>query len=158
LPVIGDSFHGFGRQNACSWLPDRRAVSVFTWSAGDKRDDILFYALRIDEHPVSHPASVSSGLGLTGGAVFPKLSKLLNQENALSAPCLRGDFYSPHAHMSAYSHSSAVRGSGRARRRVVPVGHSRVAHIEKRSWKQTCHGLAWPHKARREETCGSRGR
>jgi hypothetical protein len=40
---------------------------------------------------------VSSLLGpLTGGVVFRKLSKLLDQENALSAPCLRGDVYSPH--------------------------------------------------------------
>jgi hypothetical protein len=30
-------------------------------------------------------------------AVGSKLSKLLNQEDALSGPCLRGDFYSPHA-------------------------------------------------------------
>ena len=29
--------------------------------------------------------------------MFPKLSKLLNQEDALSAPCLRCDFYSPQA-------------------------------------------------------------
>ena len=28
---------------------------------------------------------------------FPKLSKLLNQEDALSIPCLRGDFCSPQA-------------------------------------------------------------
>jgi hypothetical protein len=38
-----------------------------------------------------HPASVSSGLvPVTGGVVFSKLSKLLNQEGALSVPCLRG--------------------------------------------------------------------
>jgi hypothetical protein len=29
--------------------------------------------------------------------VFSKLSKLLNQEDALSGPCVRGDFCSPHA-------------------------------------------------------------
>jgi hypothetical protein len=28
----------------------------------------------------------------SGGVVFSRLSKLLNQENALSAPCLHGDF------------------------------------------------------------------
>jgi hypothetical protein len=28
-----------------------------------------------------------------GNRVFPKLSKLLNQEDALSVPCLRGDFW-----------------------------------------------------------------
>jgi hypothetical protein len=32
-----------------------------------------------------------------GGLVFAKLSKLLNQENALSAPCLRSGFGSPQA-------------------------------------------------------------
>jgi hypothetical protein len=37
------------------------------------------------------------GLGLSGGVVFSKLSKLLNQEDALSVPCFRGDFYSPQA-------------------------------------------------------------
>jgi hypothetical protein len=35
--------------------------------------------------------------GRCPGVVFPKLSKLLNQEVALSAPCLRGDFCSPQA-------------------------------------------------------------
>ena len=38
-----------------------------------------------------HPASVvpwSGWPGLSGGVAFPKLSKLLNQEDALSAPCL----------------------------------------------------------------------
>jgi hypothetical protein len=34
---------------------------------------------------------------VTGGVVFSKLSKLLNQEDALSAPCLRGEFCSPQA-------------------------------------------------------------
>jgi hypothetical protein len=31
------------------------------------------------------------------GVAFPKLSKLLNQENALGAPCLRGELCSPQA-------------------------------------------------------------
>src|ERR1700739_1804810 len=36
------------------------------------------------------------GLGpVAGGVVFFKLSKLLNQEDALSVPCLRGVFCSP---------------------------------------------------------------
>ena len=44
----------------------------------------------IGERPICHPASVSSGPGLvTGGVVVSKLSKLLNQEDALSAPCLK---------------------------------------------------------------------
>jgi hypothetical protein len=57
--------------------------------SGDKRDDIFVYALRMGERPVCHPASVSSDLGtVTGGVVLSKLSKLLNQEDALSVPCL----------------------------------------------------------------------
>jgi hypothetical protein len=36
------------------------------------------------------------GLGYLWCA-FLKLSKLLNQENALGAPCLRGEICSPHA-------------------------------------------------------------
>jgi hypothetical protein len=40
--------------------------------------------------PCGTPAAVSSGPGpVTGGVVFSKLSKLLNQEDALSAPCLQ---------------------------------------------------------------------
>jgi hypothetical protein len=34
---------------------------------------------------------------VSGGVVLSKLSKLLNQEDALSAPCLRGDWYYPQA-------------------------------------------------------------
>jgi hypothetical protein len=65
----------------------------------DKRDDISAYAPWIGECPVCHPASVSSGLGWppAGARWVSKLSKLLNQENALSAPCLRGDSCSPQA-------------------------------------------------------------
>jgi len=36
-------------------------------------------------------------LSLRCGVLFPKLSKLLNQEDALSAPWLRGDLCSPQA-------------------------------------------------------------
>jgi hypothetical protein len=40
--------------------------------------------------PCGTPAPLSSGPGLvTGGVVFSKLSKLLNQEDALGAPCLQ---------------------------------------------------------------------
>jgi hypothetical protein len=41
---------------------------------------------------------VSSGVELvTSGVVLSKLSRLLNQEDALSGPCLRGDLCSPQA-------------------------------------------------------------
>ena len=42
--------------------------------------------------------ALSPGLGwpgLSGGGVFPKLSKLLSQEDAWAHPCLCGDFCSP---------------------------------------------------------------
>jgi hypothetical protein len=81
--------------------------------AGLKRDDISAYALRIGERPVCHPSSsivlrlssiVLSSIVLSsivrhlawaglrpvsGVVVFSKLSKLLNREDALSAPCLK---------------------------------------------------------------------
>jgi eukaryotic-like serine/threonine-protein kinase len=48
--------------------------------------------------PVVVRRTVSSRLlPATGRVVFSKLSKLLNQEDALSAPCLCGDLRSPHA-------------------------------------------------------------
>jgi hypothetical protein len=61
---------------------------------------ISAYDFCIGERPVlCRPIHLAyDGLGLvSGGVVFPKLSKLLNQEDALSAPCLRGDFCSPQA-------------------------------------------------------------
>ena len=71
---------------------EQAAVSVFHLVSPVKRDGISAYALRIGERPVYRPASVSSGLDglgpVSGGVVFSKLSKLLNQEDALSAPCL----------------------------------------------------------------------
>jgi len=55
-------------------------------STSDKRDDISAHAPRIRGCPVCHATSQHSGLGclgpLPGGVVFPKLSKLLNQEDA----------------------------------------------------------------------------
>jgi hypothetical protein len=61
----------------------------------DKRGDISAYALRIGQRPC-HLAW--KGLRpVSGGVVFSKLSKLLNQENALSAPCIHSDFCSPQA-------------------------------------------------------------
>jgi hypothetical protein len=211
----------FGRQNGHGFW-QAGCFRHSTWSAGDKRDDILFYALRIGERPVSHPASESSGLGLlTGGAVFPKLSKLLNQEDALSAPCLRGDFYSPHAARGAgilrkgfidcfwcditvcdhgvvilatadasqwwaadarVEHAGARPGRAVvARRRRCMNTYSRSSTVLRprpRSYSpaRRCGGTqshgspretvseanmpwaAWPHKTKREETCGSRGR
>jgi hypothetical protein len=50
------------------------------------------YALRISDVPFVIRRPWPSGLGWPGlsvGVVFPKLSKLLNQEDALSAPCLK---------------------------------------------------------------------
>jgi hypothetical protein len=62
---------------------------------------IFVYAPLVGERPVCHPAS-SSGIRViwpraVDRCVVSKLSKLLNQEDALSVPCLRGGFYSPQA-------------------------------------------------------------
>ncbi len=59
------------------------ALRLEPTSAVTKQDDISGYALRISDFSVCHPASV--------GVAFPELSKLLNQEDALSVPCLRGE-------------------------------------------------------------------
>jgi hypothetical protein len=64
----------------------------FTWSVRWQTGRYL--CLRTTDLLRSRPpASVSSGLGWPqagfGGVVFSKLSKLLDQENALSAPCLQ---------------------------------------------------------------------
>jgi hypothetical protein len=47
---------------------------------------------------------------VSGGVVFSKLSKLLNQEDALGAPCKRIDFCSP---------QSLSRGAGMLRTGVI---------------------------------------
>jgi hypothetical protein len=70
-------------------LTAQAAVSVLHLRQVDERDNRSAYALRIGERPVYPPA---------GGVVFSKLSKLLNQEDALSAPCLKDfQFCSPQA-------------------------------------------------------------
>jgi hypothetical protein len=42
-------------------------------------------------------AGLRMAQAVSGGVVFSKLSKLLNQEDALGAPCLHSDFCSPQA-------------------------------------------------------------
>jgi hypothetical protein len=50
------------------------------------------------DRPACQPTSVSSGLEAGDRSlVFSKLSKVLNQEDALGVPCLRGGFCSPQA-------------------------------------------------------------
>ena len=67
-----------------------------------RRDDLSAYVVRIRERPVGHPAFLSSWPGIARADIrcvaFLELSKLLNQEVALSAPWLRDDFCSPQAH------------------------------------------------------------
>jgi hypothetical protein len=60
--------------------------------SSDKRDDNSAYALQSGERPVWDDIGPMSG-----GVLFSKLSKLLNQENALSAPCSRINSCSPQA-------------------------------------------------------------
>jgi hypothetical protein len=68
--------------------------TVLLRQSGNTRDDLSAYEARIGERPVCHPAGDGFGLG---GVVFSRLSKLLNQEDALSAPCLCVDFCFPQA-------------------------------------------------------------
>jgi hypothetical protein len=59
---------------------------------------ICAHALGIGVRPVIQRPCYLAWAGLRpvpGGVVFFKLSKLLNQEGALGAPGLRGDFCSP---------------------------------------------------------------
>jgi hypothetical protein len=92
---------------------------------------------------------LSAGLGwpgLSGGVAFPKLSKLLNQEDALSALCLRGEFCSPRAAPS--------RGAGMLRTGVfrhfdvtlafvTPESSCLQALMSPRWWRQM-HGQSAP--------------
>src|ERR1700722_14214880 len=76
------------------WIAGPSAIGVvLPRRCGDKRDDLSAYKVHVGERPVCHPASVSSGWGdslglVSGGVVFPELSKILHQEDALGAPCL----------------------------------------------------------------------
>jgi hypothetical protein len=97
--MIGALLPDFDRQNVTLLYGCRAScVSAFAWSIRLQMDDIFVCALRIGEVPWVIRPSVSSGLGpVTCGAMFSRLSKMLNQENALSAPCLRSDSCSPQA-------------------------------------------------------------
>jgi hypothetical protein len=88
--IGGDSANQVGKTCALSALSAlSRSIWLSPGQSSDKRDDVFVYALRTGERPVCHPSPLS-GLGpMTGGAVFSRLSRLLNQENALSVPCLQ---------------------------------------------------------------------
>jgi hypothetical protein len=64
---------------------------LFRW-CGDERDGLLptKYVLSAVPYVIRRPRPLArDSLGLmSGGVVFPELSKLLNQEDALGAPCL----------------------------------------------------------------------
>jgi hypothetical protein len=86
--------------------PPRSGYSAMTadllepFLSGDKRDDRSAYAPGIGDCPVCHLAPVVLWPRLASascGVSFPKMSKLLNQENALGAPCLGGEFCAPQA-------------------------------------------------------------
>jgi hypothetical protein len=90
--------------------------------------------------------------GLSGGAAFLKLSKLLNQEDALSAPCLRGEFCSPQAAPS--------RGAGMLRTGIIrhfdvtllfvtPEPSCWQALMSPRWWRQM-HGQSAPMQGQAE--------
>jgi hypothetical protein len=72
-------------------------------STGDKRTTCLRmrYVLAIIPFVIRRLSFSGRGWpGLSGGVVFLKLSKPLNQEDALSAPCLRRESRSPQARPS----------------------------------------------------------
>ena len=66
--------------------------TVLLRRSGDKRDDLLptRYVSANVPYVIRRPCPLAwDGLGMvSGGVVFPGLSKLLNQEDALGAPCL----------------------------------------------------------------------
>ena len=71
---------------------DRRNVGLRLepTSTGDTRNNMSAYALLSAIVPFAIRRPLSSGPGwpgLSGDVAFLKLSKLLNQEDALSAPC-----------------------------------------------------------------------
>jgi hypothetical protein len=88
---MGTLMHDFDRRKVVSLTATEQvAVSVFHSVSPVTNGAMSAYALRIGKRLVCHPASPSSGLWLvTGGVVFSKLSKLLNQGGALSAPYVR---------------------------------------------------------------------
>ena len=69
--------------------------------------------------------------GLTGGAASIKLSKLLNQEDALSAPRLRGDFSSPQAPWRR-------RNAADRRSPLLLTSHYCLLHASHRDDKRRC--------------------
>jgi len=75
------------------WIggPLPNGTILLRWS-GDKRDDLLpaRYVLANVPYVIRRPCPLAwDGLGMvSGGVVFPELSKLLHQEDALGAPCL----------------------------------------------------------------------
>ena len=99
MPISGTLIHDFDRQSV-TWLAaiQRLGICAFDLIGLVTNGTISSSSAAGWEGPVCHSATVSSGLvPVTGGVVFPKLSKLLNQEHALSGPCLCGDLRSPHA-------------------------------------------------------------
>ena len=83
------------RYKSPSPVLDRRSFadrSGFASPCGDKRDDLLptRYVLVNVRFVIRRPCPLAGdSLGLvSGGVVFLGLSKLLNQEDALGAPCL----------------------------------------------------------------------
>jgi hypothetical protein len=83
------------RYKAPSHVLDRRPFADRDGSAssvGDKRDDLLptRYVSATVPYVIRRPCPLAwDGLGMVSGrVVFPGLSKLLNQEDALGVPCL----------------------------------------------------------------------
>src|ERR1700733_14007002 len=99
MPIIGTLIHDFDRQSV-TWLAAIQQAGIFVFHLINPMTNgtISSSSAAGGEGPVCRSATVSSGLvAATGRVVFSKLSRLLNQEDALSVPCLCCDLRSPHA-------------------------------------------------------------
>lgn len=95
-------------------LSDKRPFRLAPGQSGDKRDSVSAYPPRIGVGPVCRPASVPPGsddLGPVSGCGF-QLSKLLNQEHALSAPCRKGVIRRIYFHTSVWYTQVRLPASG----------------------------------------------
>ena len=92
FPGCGGEAGAISRLLLCWIAGPLRIRTVLLRRCGDERDDLLptRYVLADVPYVIRRPCPLAGdSLGLvSGGVVFPELSKLLRQEDALGAPCL----------------------------------------------------------------------
>ena len=92
FPGCGGEAGAISRLLLCWIAGPLRIRTVLIRRCGDERDDLLptRYVLADVPYVIRRPCPLAGdSLGLvSGGVVFPELSKLLRQEDALGAPCL----------------------------------------------------------------------